>query len=193
MSLTLRALLLLLFASVCAQAQNRTLALYANSTAGLDGESRTAMRNEVQRLLSPAGLEVVWRDAARRAAGEDFELVAVASFQFGPAGASLADTSIADGRIIPFFNVECMRVMQMLGPRVDSTTLGRALGRIIAHEIYHIVARTTDHHDTGVAKAAFSVRDLTNPRFDFDAWSLARMRPSVAGLSADGSSATGRE
>jgi hypothetical protein len=151
------------------------------------------MRNEVQRLLSPAGLEVVWRDAARRAAGEDFELVAVASFQFGPAGASLADTSIADGRIIPFFNVECMRVMQMLGPRVDSTTLGRALGRIIAHEIYHIVARTTDHHDTGVAKAAFSVRDLTNPRFDFDAWSLARMRPSVAGLSADGSSATGRE
>jgi hypothetical protein len=69
----------------------------------------------------------------------------------------------------------------MLGAQVESPILGRALGRVIAHELYHIVGQTAEHHDTGVAKAVFSIRDLKNPRFEFDAWSLDRMRlPSLA-------------
>ena len=194
-------MLLVLFVSVCAQAQTHTLAVYAGSASGLHPESKSAMKAEVQRLLSPATLEVIWKNTAEKRAGEDFEFVAVASFegscavsQAVPAVAtvSLADTSVSDGRILPFFTIDCTRVIQMLGPHVEPTVLGRALGRIIAHELYHIVARTSDHHDTGVAKAAFSIRDLTNSRFEFDAWSLSRMNPAPMARPSESPEAAGR-
>ena len=202
MLLTLRALLLVLIISVWGETQTRTLAVYAGSTPGLDSESKSAIRAEVQRLLAPAGFAVVWKDAAERNRGEDFEHVAVASFEgscsasapaLTTAAAILADTSITDGRILPFFRVDCTRVIQMLGPHPESPVVGRALGRVIAHEIYHIVAHTAEHHDRGVAKAVFSIRDLTNPQFEFDAWSISRMQPpSIAGGPETLEGATGR-
>lgn len=201
MSLTLRAMALLLFVSVCSQAETRTLALYAGSAQGLDAESRSAMRAELQRLLAPAGIEVFWKDIHYRKTTEDFELIAVASFEGScspsvttstPVTEKLADTSITDGHILPFFRVDCTRVVQLLGSQMESAMVGRALGRVIAHEIYHIVGRTAEHHDTGVAKAVFSAWDLKDPRFEFDPWSVGRMgAPSVAGLST-GSDASDR-
>ena len=202
MSLTLRAMLLVLFVSLCAEAQPRTLAVYAGSAQALNAEARLAMHGELQRLLAPAGYDVVLKNSSERKAGEDFELIVVASFNGScsasasavkPVAATLADTSIADGHILPFFRVDCDRIMQMLGPQPDPSAIGRALGRVMAHEIYHIAARTTDHHDSGVAKAAFSARDLTSPRFDFDSWSLSRMRPSsIAASSESSGDAAGR-
>jgi hypothetical protein len=189
MSLTLRAMALALLISITAQAENRTLALYAGPARGLDADSTDVMHAEVQRLLAPAGLDIVWKNSAERKTGEDFELVAVASFDGScslPESAasatpvSLADTSISDGRILPFFHVDCSRISQMLGSQVEAPALGRALGRVIAHELYHIVAQTAEHHDSGVAKAAFSIRDLKNPRFEFDIWSIDRMRPPTS-------------
>jgi hypothetical protein len=196
MSLTLRAVLLALFVSVCAHAQTRTLALYAGPVRGLDAESNLVMRAELQRLVAPAGLEVVWKNAAdRTAAGGDFEFVAVSTFEgsCSPAEAAaesvapLGDTAIANGRILPFFRIDCTRLVRMLKSQLEHAILGRALARVIAHELYHIVAQTTDHHDTGVAKAAFSLRDLTSPRFEFDMWSISRMQPpSMARGSSSG-------
>jgi hypothetical protein len=202
MSLTLRATLLALFVSLCAEAQPRTMAVYAGSTQAINAEARAAMHDELQRLLAPAGFDVVLKNPADHKSGEDFELIVVASFNGSCSGsaksvkavaATLGDTSIADGHILPFFRVDCGLIMQMLGPQAEPSAIGKALGRVMAHEIYHIAARTTDHHDTGVAKAAFSPRDLTMPRFDFDSWSLARMRPvSIASSSADSGDAAGR-
>ena|SRR5216117_1073480 len=203
MSWTLRALLLILCVSACANAQTRTLALYAEWPRGLDAGSGVIMRAELQRLLAPAGLEVVWKTLADRKAGEDFELVAVSSFEglcavdepaSNPAiTASLADTSISNGHILPFFRVDCDRLIRMLGSQLEPAVLGRALARLVAHELYHIVAQTTDHQERGVAKAAFSIRDLTDARFELDAWSLSRMRPpSIARVSESSSGETGR-
>jgi hypothetical protein len=73
----------------------------------------------------------------------------------------------------------------MLGHSPDPQVLGRALARVIAHELYHIITGTTDHHATGVAKAAFSARDLTDARFEFDNSSISRMRPSVVASASD--------
>ena len=180
--------------SICAQAQTRTLALYTELPRGLDLESSASMHEELQRLLAPAGIDVVWRRMVERKAGENFDLVAVTSFvgscaadKAGSAAAStvsLADTSISDGHILPFFRIDCTRIIAMLGSQVEPGTLGRALARVAAHEIYHIVAQTTEHQERGVAKAVFSVRDLTSARFDLDIWSIERMRPpSVATVS----------
>jgi hypothetical protein len=186
MSLTLRALLLGACLSLCANAQARTLALYAGPVSGLDLEAGLFMRSELQRLLLPAGIDVVWKSLVDRKAGEHFDLVAVSSFEgscsgreteSAPIAASLADTSIADGHILPFFRIDCRRLIGMLGSKVEPAVLGRALARLAAHEIYHILAQTTEHQKSGVAKGVFSIQDLTATQFELDALSLARMRP----------------
>jgi hypothetical protein len=197
---TLRAALLVMCVSVCAQAQTRTLALYLDSPRGLDAESSSVMREELQRLLAPAGLEIAWKRMMDRRAGENFDLVVVTSFAgsctvdkrsapLPPAALSLADTSISDGHILPFFKVDCTRLIAMLGSQVEPATFGRALARVAAHEIYHIVAQTTEHQERGVAKAAFSVRDLTSARFELDIWSVERMRPPSIATVSDTSNA----
>ena len=194
MSCTLRALLLILCLSFCANAQTRTLALYLGPANNIDAEANRAMRAELQQLLAPSAIDVVWKVLADRKSSENFDIVAVATFDnacggtdntSAPVAASLADTSIADGHILPFFHIDCTRLLSILGVRVDSGVLGRALARLAAHELYHIIAQTTEHQDAGIAKAAFSVRDLTAPRFELDAWSIARMRPAPAAPSTE--------
>src|SRR5262249_42510652 len=153
-------------------------------------ESMRAMRTELERLLQPVGLDVFWKDL-RSKTGEDFQFVVVGSFDgscaasnapsapalAGDNSSSLADTSISDGRILPFFHIDCEKVVRMLGGHPDGGMLGRALARVIAHELYHIIGNTKNHHDTGVAKAVFSLKDLTTPRFELDMWSVAQMKP----------------
>src|SRR3954468_15841988 len=116
---TLRALLLVLFASISVEAQTRTLALYAGPVHGLHAQASRTMLGELQRLLEPAGLDVVWKDLADRKADDNFELVAVSSFEGScamdqpvsttTAAVSLADTSISNGHVLPFFHVDCPR------------------------------------------------------------------------------------
>jgi len=160
--------------------------LYLGPANGLDAEAALFMRGELQLLLSPAGINISWKTLADRKSGENFDLVAVAAFDGScadteavptPALATLADTSIADGHVLPFFRIDCARLSGMLGSRVESAIFGRALARLAAHELYHIIAQTTQHQDSGIAKASFSVRDLTAPRFELDEWSSALMRP----------------
>lgn len=187
MSLTLRAALLSLFVSICCQAQTRTLAVYAVPAKGLDADATASMHTELQRLVNPAGLEILWKSSRNSPA--DFDLVVVGSFEGSCSTkepvmpmveavslTSLGDTSISNGRILPFFHIDCARLVRMLGRGTDGATLGRAMARVVAHELYHIIANTTAHHDNGVAKPVFSVRDLTTPRFELDMWSAAQMR-----------------
>jgi hypothetical protein len=157
------------------------------------------MHEELQRLLAPAGIEIVWKQLKDRKSGENFDLVAVTSFAGSCAvdksvsvvssPVSLADTSISDGHVLPFFRIDCFRVVGMLGPQIEPAVLGRALARVAAHEIYHIVAQTAEHQEKGVAKASFSARDLTAARFDLDVRSLAFMRPPSVTLAAGSSTA----
>src|ERR1035438_10590065 len=46
---------------------------------------------------------------------------------------------------------------------------GRALGRVLAHELYHIFANTMRHGSVGVAKESYSVLDLLSDDFQFQA------------------------
>ena len=44
--------------------------------------------------------------------------------------------------------------------------LGRAMGRVLAHELYHIVADTAEHGDNGVAQSSLSARELTSGQME---------------------------
>jgi len=181
--------------SVCAHAETRTLALYLKHPERVSAESGQMMRSELKRLLDPAGIDVVWKDFSDRKGGEDFDLVAVGSIEGSctadesdlnkgtslRARAILADAAVAADRILPYFNVDCPHLMQMLGNGNDPAMVGRALARVIGHELYHILARTPQHPNTGLAKAAFSLDDLIAPGLNFDVISLGRIsRVSIA-------------
>ncbi|HEY7389951.1 MAG TPA: hypothetical protein VH640_15650 [Bryobacteraceae bacterium] len=88
---------------------------------------------------------------------------------------TLGFTHISNGHVLPSSEIECDQIrkaLQYLAP--DSTpserqrAFGLAMGRVVAHELYHILARTTSHAEEGLARATQSLRDLvTAPSMDF--------------------------
>lgn len=199
MSAVLPAVLLTLCISVCADARVRQLAVFSSPALSADSVLNTTIQDELQQLLTPAGIDVVWRLAGKSDPREQFEVVVVGSFAGLcsvaelPAAAISARTSVlgetyvsSNGRVLPYFKVDCARLIQTLRPTLERLSLplrrvvfGRAVARVVAHEIYHILAQALAHDDLGVAKPSFSIEDLTAERFHFDFASLERMQ-SVA-------------
>ena len=52
----------------------------------------------------------------------------------------------------------------LAGQEERQRALSRALARVVAHEIYHILAETTEHAGSGLAKAAQPLNDLVSKR-----------------------------
>jgi hypothetical protein len=168
------------------------LGVYFAHAQGLDPVSAETARREVQRLLAPAGVELVWNQGDR-----DVARAIVASFQgscsletvvpnpSGEAqGIALAESSVSSsGRVLPYFQVNCNRLIRTLTPALQPLSLslrrvifGRALGRVMAHEVYHILSQRKDHDSSGVAKASFTLEDLTARQFGFEFPLMARAR-----------------
>ena len=141
------------------------------------------MEKEVDALLKPSGVTLNWRLARDNDGTEVFSGLVVMKFRgqcrvegwaqpgndFGTLGEALAlgSTQVSDGEVLPFSAVECDQVRKALGYLHPGTNqfdrqkaLGLALARVVAHELYHILARTTSHASTGLAKASQSLRDL---------------------------------
>src|SRR5262249_16200757 len=119
-------------------------------TRGLGNESSAALQLELQRLLTPVGVQLLWKASSDRKPGEDFDNVVVGSFRGScsvaelpaplsgpPEPVSLAETDISEGHILPFLHVDCERVIQMLRSQLEPLDLqsreaafGRALARV---------------------------------------------------------------
>ena len=89
--------------------------------------------------------------------------VAALSDERGP----LAMTHMVNGEMLPFGEVECDRVRTSLQRKLGRTSaanhetqMGIALARVIAHEVYHMMARSTTHTKDGLTKAALSSEEL---------------------------------
>jgi len=105
-----------------------------------------------------------------------------------PPALSLASSSVADGRVLPFSWVDCSALSRFLGPAISTQSAqdqgyiyGRAMARLLAHEFYHVLAQTGDHTQTGICKASFSRADLLADHFDFDDVALERLHPLRVG------------
>jgi hypothetical protein len=104
-------------------------------------------------------------------------------------GDELGVTHIVDGKILPFADIRCDAVRHLLGKfrggnSVDrDQILGKALGRVIAHELYHVLADSTTHGRSGLAAAVFNRDDLLAPQRAFAARDVERMAvPGAAGF-----------
>jgi hypothetical protein len=153
-------------------------------------EAISQMEHEISTIMKPSGLEFDWRMMQDRQPGESFRDLLVFTFkghcqtegptydELGPIAerhpSPLAFTRISDGHILPFSDVECDTIRSYISSRVASARpneregiLGRALGRVVAHEMYHILASTPAHAQEGVARSFHTRKDLTDPAFHF--------------------------
>lgn len=73
-----------------------------------------------------------------------------------------------DGEIQPFIHISCERIADSVSlllvsqPRVtERQLLARATGRVMAHEILHVLKQSSEHAHSGVLKSALAPQELT--------------------------------
>ncbi len=78
-----------------------------------------------------------------------------------------------NGEVLPFSDLACDNIRGAVYSALPArnqlrgnTLLGRAMGRVLAHELYHIVADTAEHGEDGVAQPALSARELTSGQLE---------------------------
>jgi hypothetical protein len=94
----------------------------------------------------------------------------------------MAFTHTSDGEVLPFSEVLCDRVGVAAQSAMEGgefsrrdELLGRALARVLAHEIYHIKGKCNEHGRSGVARKALSGRELIAATLDFAPADARRM------------------
>ena len=158
----------------------------------LSQRTLSAMERETEGILKPAGLSLGWRLAAD-AARESFEDLVVVEFkgacQFEPVPhlydelGPMAFTHSRNGNVQPFTEVSCSKVAASVSsalegedfPRAD-VLFGRALGRVLAHELVHVLTGSEVHGGAGVQRAALSGKDLIANALVLSPVDLARLR-----------------
>jgi hypothetical protein len=110
---------------------------------------------------------------------------------------ALGWTHVSDGQILPFTDISCDRIRQFTQPgllavRPDdrAAKFGRALGRVLAHELYHIFANTMRHGSLGVAKESYSMHDLLADDFQFQARESRMLRTNRQRAAVESTAAT---
>jgi hypothetical protein len=111
-----------------------------------------SMQNEVETIMAPMGAEFEWRALDNVNGNEVSAQLAVVKFQgrcdpSGPGirmarGRALGWTHVSDGAILPFSDIDCDGIreftqfgLQAIDGKERAEAYGRALGRVLAHEL----------------------------------------------------------
>jgi hypothetical protein len=173
---------LLLFFSVGAAAAQQ-VAVFLQSDRNAPALVLNSLRSEVEDVIAPSGIHISWHAMEASEFSQVYETMAVmrlrgecrpdAPAANGKPGV-LGETHIVEGKVLPIADIRCDSVRGLIsrdlrGASADKRDqlLGRALGRVIAHELFHIVLRTRDHGHDGLARAAQSSADLIAERRRF--------------------------
>jgi hypothetical protein len=157
-------------------------------------ESFTEMKREVTHLLGRTGYRLDLQMRAHVADGAEFEDLAMVRFKgscrmsafpfttFIDERGPLAWSHTVEGDILPFSEVACDRIRRAVDSAIwggqrgqREKLLGRALGRVLAHELFHIVARNPHHTKSGVFKESLSGAQLIADRLEFSKDDARRM------------------
>jgi hypothetical protein len=161
-----------------------------------------AMRQEAGAALHSIGFDIAWRLVSENQGNEAFERLVVVKLA-GKCACErslsstrqivvLGSTEVSGGEVLPYSQVRCDQVRRVL-PQFEfaanrqsgDAALGRALGRVLAHELYHVLLGTTHHSASGLAKAIQSIEDLSADEFSFELSASDRRHGDQNGLAAD--------
>ena len=144
-----------------------------------------SLQDEVARIMAPMGLGFKWSSLAENRGNELSVKVAVIHFTGAcdtiqsatqPTRTSALGWSyMEDGVVLPFSTIDCDGIRAFLRsdlvgkPKEEvDESFGRAIGRVIAHELYHIFVNTTRHSSHGIAKSYYSPQELLSKHFRFE-------------------------
>jgi hypothetical protein len=150
------------------------------------------MKREMGDVLKASGLRFNWRLREDVGAADTFEDLIFVRFkgrcQMQPAPELLdergpfAETYTTGGQVLPFTDVQCDKVRGALRSAMTGRdykrgdfVMGRALGRVLAHEVYHVMAKTRGHGQHGVARSALSGSQLLSDHLLMDAEDLGKL------------------
>jgi hypothetical protein len=140
-----------------------------------------ALRNQLHALLGPVGFKVDLQLKSELPPYPEFAELVLFKMKGSctmsalplPIGAlsdergPLAMAYSSDGEVLHFGEVECDRVRESLqrilgrgNSEKHQAVFGTALGLVIAHEMYHMMANSSAHTKTGVTKSSLSAREL---------------------------------
>jgi hypothetical protein len=150
------------------------------------------MQREAAFILKDAGVNLAWRPLAGASSETYSELVVLTfagSCEFEPAPplydelGPYASTSVTDGQVLPFGEVDCARVVNSVRDAMRGEwfgwrdlLLGRALGRVVAHELVHMLTRSVQHGREGVTEASLSARQLISGSLRLEKDDVLRLR-----------------
>lgn len=201
----LTALVCLLFVSfsrglAASNSSGAELVVYLKGQSGTSSIALDEMKNELSALMLPASFRVEWRDVRNELGESDSSYLVVVELRGNcsapPLGVDaspvekpfpLASTAVVDGRVLPFSWVDCSALSRFLGPTIAKGrkdrrdfVYGRAMARVLAHELYHVVSQSEDHEHAGVAKPTVTANELMGEHFTFENGALAKLRLSPA-------------
>lgn len=140
-------------------------------------KSLNEMKREVELIMKDSGLRFDWRLRSEVTQSDSFPDLVLVKFkgncvmepqpflydERGP----LAWTHTSEATVLPFSEVKCNKVRTSLSSAIRGDDhnradllLGRALGRVLAHELCHVLGQTTGHARTGVARISLSAAQL---------------------------------
>jgi len=178
----LRCALSLLLLPFFSFAENKDVTVVMQFSEEFSPQALQEMQAEADRIVRKAGVRLAFRHRSEAAENSYNELIF-----FKMSGRCEMDnfpalldernpltfTFTTDGRILPFGEVKCDRlresiktVMRGSDYQQANQLLGRAMGRVLAHELYHIIAQTKGHGKGGVAKESLSARQLIADKLD---------------------------
>jgi len=167
--------------------------LYSELQMKAPGAIGGAIQKEVESLIGTTGWQIAWKGLQDQSETVSVTL-AVVHFkgncdlndmtQYSVAHQLvLGSTYVSDGRIIPFADVYCGTIRVFLAEALESVNakqrewiFGRAVGRVLAHELYHILANDRGHGAKGVAHANFTQRQLLSDEFRFSPKEVTKLR-----------------
>ncbi len=143
-------------------------------------ESFDEMQGELATLLQEPGVEVSWYQRTAESFPATSESIVVLKFQGHctmeglsprpPIPGALAVTYVVNGEILPFSDVDCERIRTNVraagayDPKHAEFLLGRALGRVVAHELLHMLSKSNVHGRRGVMRGWLSGDELIGNR-----------------------------
>jgi hypothetical protein len=177
---------------VCLAAQPSSIGILFDFASQPESAVVSLMKSEIRDILAPADLSIVFQRLGDTGASQAFRKIVIVHFQGACqtqgiqldspgllTNPALGKTAVSGGRVMPDVQVYCNEVRAFV-PSVSRTPFtqmyGRALGRVVAHELYHALLSTRDHARTGVARFSQSARDLTRDTLPLDAQSIALLR-----------------
>jgi hypothetical protein len=158
-----------------------------------------SMKQEAEDIFKPAGMHIEWR-ALDSVGGEVFDNLVVVHFKgrcLLPPSATLpggrgpyAFVYNSDGDVLPFTEVECDPLAASVNSALEGDDfarpdylLGRALGRVLAHELVHILTKSAVHGPLGVTQGKLSGRELIGAPLRLSPTEVKRLREACCAVS----------